>query len=189
MAQLRTRFETANVAPAQSRELLEPGKYPVQIVASEWKTTSKGGQMLVLEMDIMDGSGRKMWDRLNLENSNPKAVEIAEETLRDICLAQGKIGCDDSEELHFIPMTATIKVKPAHVDKTGTPREAQNEIGGYKALEQAAAPARRAVAQAAQTQRAYAIPEAEAVETPPVTLVQRPSANAPAAAPWRRAAG
>jgi hypothetical protein len=175
MAQLRTRFETANVAPAQSRELLEPGKYPVQIVASEWKTTSKGGQMLVLEMDIMDGSGRKMWDRLNLENSNPKAVEIAEETLRDICLAQGKIGCDDSEELHFIPMTATVKVKPAHVDKTGTPREAQNEIGGYKAAEQA--PARPAQIQRAAPQVQQAAPVAQA------------AANAPAAAPWRRAAG
>jgi hypothetical protein len=180
MAMLRSRFDTSNVAPAQSRELLPPGKYNVHIVASEFKDTSTGGQMLVLEMDILDGehAGRKMWDRLNLENANPKAVEIAEETLRDICLAQGKIGCDDSEELHFIPMTATIKVKPAHVDKKGTPRDAQNEIGGYKAAEQArpAAPA-RPVAVAAPG------PRAAAPVIPPVT------ANAPAAAPWRRAAG
>jgi hypothetical protein len=174
MAQLRTRFETANVAPAPSRELLAPGKYPVQIVASEWKTTSKGGQMMVLEIDILDGSGRKIWDRLNLENDNPKAVQIAEETLRDICFAQGKIGCNDSEELHLVPMTATIKVKPAHVDKTGTPRDAQNEIGGYKAAEGAAP-------------RAASAPRPVAVAA--VAPSQQAPANAPAAAPWRRAAG
>jgi hypothetical protein len=181
MAQLRTRFETANVAPAQSRELLLPGKYNVQIVASEWKDTSTGGQMLVLEMDIVDGpaSGRKMWDRLNLENANPKAVEIAEETLRDICLAQGKIGCDDSEELHFIPMTATVKVRPAGPDKKGIFREASNEIGNYKALEGAAAPARHTPAAAA---RPAAVAAPARAASPP------PAANAPAAAPWRRQA-
>jgi hypothetical protein len=179
MAQLRTRFETANVAPAQSRELLPAGKYNVQVVASEWKDTSKGGQMLVLEVEIIDGpsQGRKMWDRLNLENANPKAVEIAEETLRDICLAQGKIGCDDSEELHFVPMTATIKVKQAGPDKTGVFREASNEIGNYKALEGAAAPARHTPAAAARP-AAVAAPAARA----PV------AANAPATAPWRRQA-
>jgi hypothetical protein len=179
MAQLRTRFETANVAPAQSRELLPAGKYNVQVVASEWKDTSTGGQMLVLELDILDGAsqGRKMWDRLNLENANPKAVEIAEETLRDICLAQGKIGCDDSEELHFVPMTATVKVRPAGPDKKGVFREASNEIGGYKALEGAAAPARHTPA-AAPRPAAVAAPAAHA----PV------AANAPAGAPWRRQA-
>lgn len=185
MAMLPRSFQTSNVAPAQSRELLPPGKYNVQIVASEFKSTKSGtGQYLSLEIDILEGehAGRKIWTSLNLQNSNPKAVEIAEETLRDICLAQGKLGCDDSEELHFIPMTATIKIKPGDANYG-----AKNEIGGYKALEQAArpAPAQRPVA---SVQRAYAIPEAEAVETAPVSLVQRPAASAPAAAPWRRQA-
>lgn len=180
MAQLRTRFETANVAPpSNDRELLPPGKYAVQIVASEWKPTKAGtGQYLSLELDVIDGEhqGRKLWTLLNLENPNPKAVEIAEETLRDICLAQGKLGCDDSEELHFIPMTATVKVKPG--DGQYGPK---NEIGGFKKLEQGGAPARpaqpaRQAAPAPQVQRAPV--------TPP------PAANAaPATAPWRRAAG
>jgi hypothetical protein len=173
MAMLRSRFDTANVAPSQSRELLLPGKYVVQIVASEFKETKTGGQMLVLEMDILEGEhqGRKIWDRLNLENANPKAVEIAEETLRDICLAQGKIGCDDSEELHFIPMTATVKVSPPKGEYS-----ASNSIGYYKAIEQAAARpvAARPVAAPA--------PRAAAPAAPPV------AANAPAAAPWRRQA-
>jgi hypothetical protein len=191
MAMLPRSFQTASVAPSQSRELLPPGKYNVQIVASEFKSTKSGtGQYLSLEVDILEGehAGRKIWTSLNLQNPNPKAVEIAEETLRDICLAQGKLGCDDSEELHFIPMTATIKIKPGD-DKYGP----KNEIGGYKALEQAArpAPAQRPVA--SQYQRASAIPEAEAVETAPVSLVQRPAAQqvaagAPASAPWRRQA-
>jgi hypothetical protein len=175
MAQLRTRFETSTVAPSQSRDPIPPGKYVVQIVASEWKATKAGtGQYLSMEIDILEGehAGRKLWDLLNLENPNPKAVEIAEETLRDICHAQGKLGCDDSEDLHFIPMAATIKIKPG--DANYGPK---NEIGGYKALEGAVAPARHAPA---------AAPRPAAVAAP----AARPAAaNAPAAAPWRRAAG
>lgn len=181
MAMLRTRFETANVAPSQSRELLPAGKYNVQVVSSEFKDTSTGGQMLVLEMDILDGphQGRKMWDRLNLENANPKAVEIAEETLRDICLAIGRQGCSDSEELHLKPMTATIKVRPAGNDKKGIYREAANEIGGYKPLEQAARPVQSIPRAAAPV----------AVAQPAAPVAAPAASNAPAAAPWRRAAG
>jgi hypothetical protein len=176
MAMLRTRFETANVAPSQSRELIPAGKYIVQIVASEFKDTSTGGQMLVLEMDILDGphQGRKMWDRLNLENANPKAVEIAEETLRDICLAIGRQGCSDSEELHCKPMTATIKVRPAGNDKKGVYREAANEIGGYKPMEH---------------RPVQSIPRAAAPVAVAQPVAAPAAANAPAAAPWRRAAG
>lgn len=177
MAQLPTRFETANVAPAQSRELLPAGKYTVQIVASEFKQTSTGGEMLVLELDILDGphQGRKMWDRLNLVNNNPKAVEIAEETLRDICLAMGRIGCDDSEELHFQPITATVKVRPAGPDKKGIYREAANEIGGYAAAAVAGSPVVRAPVQPARP-------------APVAPQQAAPVANAGANAPWRRGA-
>jgi len=188
MAMLPRSFQTANVAPAQSRELLPPGKYNVQIVASEFKDTSTGGQMLVIELDILEGAhqGRKMWDRLNLQNANPKAVEIAEETLRDICLAMGRIGCDDSEELHFQPITATVKVRPAGQDKKGVFRDAANEIGGYKALEQAArpAPAQRPVA----SQYQPAAPQVLQAASPITQAAQQAAASAPATAPWRRQA-
>lgn len=171
MAQLHRSFQTASVAPSQSRDPIPPGKYVVQIVASEWKPTKAGtGQYLSLELDILEGehAGRKMWDLLNLDNPNPKAVEIAEETLRDICVAQGKLSCDDSEELHFIAMTATVKIKPGDANYG-----ARNEIGGYKALTQAAAPAR---------------PAPVATPRPVAVAAAAPPTAAPAAAPWRRAA-
>jgi hypothetical protein len=177
MAALIKRFDTSTVAPSQSRDVLPPGKYTVQIVASEWKTTKAGtGQYLSLEVDILEGehAGRKIWTSLNLDNPNPKAVEIAEETLRDICVAQGKLGCDDSEELHFIPMTATVKVKPG--DANYGPK---NEIGGFKPLEGAVAPARPAAARPAAPAVAQ---RAAAPASPP------PAANAPASAPWRNRA-
>lgn len=175
MAMLKSAFSVENVAPKSSEfELIPAGEYLVQIMASEWKTTKSGGQMLVLEMEIVDGpfAGRKVWERLNLENPNPKAVEIAEETLRDICLAQGRIGCDDSEELHFQTILTFIKVEPP-----------KGEYGPSNKPTKYRAPKTAAPARPAQIQRPVAPQLQQAAP------VAQAAANAPAAAPWRRAAG
>lgn len=152
MAQLGGNFDATGVAPKQDFEVLEPGEYPVVIVKSDMQPTKAGtGKMLVLEMDVCDGpaKGRKVWDRLNLENPNPKAVEIAERTLSAICHATGVLNVSDSEQLHGRPMVAVVKVKPA---------EGQygpgNEIGTYKPLgASGAAPAQQAAQQAAPAQQ------------------------------------
>jgi hypothetical protein len=175
MAFLGGTFDANNVEPSAPIEVLPPGKYPAQIVNSEMRETKTGGQMLWLEMEIVDGTakGRKLWDRLNLVNSNTQAVEIAQRTLSAICHAAGKLQVSDSEELHFKQMLVTVKVKPAGPDKQGVHREAQNEIGGYAAL--GSAPVVQPVA---------------AARPAPVAPVARP-ASAPAAAsapPWRRTA-
>jgi hypothetical protein len=39
-------------------------------------------------------------------------VEIAQRTLSAICHATGKMHVSDSEELHMIPMTIQVKIKP-----------------------------------------------------------------------------
>jgi hypothetical protein len=173
MAFLGNTFDANSVEPSAPREIIPPGEYVVQIVESEMAETKAGdGQMLKLTLDIIDGphTGRKLWDRLNLVNRNAQAVEIAQRTLSAICHATGKLQVSDSEQLHFIPMIAVVKVKPAGDDKQGIHREARNEVGGYKPANgatrtaPAAAPARQA---------------------PPPTQA-KPAASA--APPWRRTA-
>ena len=122
-------FDASAVEPAAPRDILPAGKYIAHIVKSEMSKTSKGGQMLELELEVIDGqfARRHFWDRLNLVNSNPQAVEIAQRTLSAICHAVGVIKVSDSEQLHFKPMLVTVKVKPAEEKYP-----AKNEVGGYE---------------------------------------------------------
>lgn len=129
MAQLT--FDATAVEPNQPFEVIPAGKYKVQVVNSEMKPTKDGaGQYLWLELEILDGEyqNRKLWDRINLVNSNAQAVEIAQRTLSALCHATGKLHVSDSEELHFIPVIATVKVRAASGQY-----EASNEIRGYSA--------------------------------------------------------
>ena len=87
----------------------------MQIVESEMRVTSNGmGQFLWLMMDILEGphKGRKVFDQLNLVNQNPTTVEIAQRALSAICHATGKLQVADSADLHLIPITIQVTLKP-----------------------------------------------------------------------------
>jgi hypothetical protein len=115
MARFDTSFDATSVEPTTAQELLPAGKYRAQIVESEMRVTKNGmGQFLWLMLDILEGEhkGRKIFDQLNLVNPNPTTVEIAQRTLSAICHATGKMHVSDSEELHLIPMTIQVKVRP-----------------------------------------------------------------------------
>lgn len=130
MAQLGGTFDATAVEPSQAFDVLPAGKYKVQVVDSDMKPTKNGdGQYLWLELDIVDGAyqGRKLWDRLNIVNSNAQAVEIAQRQLSALCHATGKLNVSDSQELHFIPVIATVRVRPA-----ANGYDASNEIRGYE---------------------------------------------------------
>ena len=89
MASFGSTFDATGIEPTQTLEVLPPGKYPAQIVNSDLRLTKDGmGQYLFLEIDVLEGpyQGRKLFDRLNLVNANPQAVEIAQRTLSAICL-------------------------------------------------------------------------------------------------------
>ena len=116
MARFDTSFDATSVEPTTAYELLPAGKYRAQIVESEMRVTRNGmGQFLWLMLDILDGEqkGRKIFDQLNLVNPTPTTVEIAQRTLSAICHATGKMHVSDSEELHLIPMTIQVKIRPA----------------------------------------------------------------------------
>ena len=115
MADFGHTFDASQIEPSTAYEVLPPGKYLAQIVNSEMRPTRDGmGQYLYLEIDILEGqyAGRKLFDRLNLSNPNPSAVEIAQRTLSSICRAVGRLQVNNSEQLHLVPFVADVKVRP-----------------------------------------------------------------------------
>jgi ribosomal protein S28E/S33 len=137
MAFLGETFDATSVEPAQPRDNLPPGNYTAQVIESVMKETAKGGTMLQLTLEIIDGpsKGRRVWDNLNIKNPNPTAQEIALRTLSAICLAIGKQHISDSEEIHFLPMTITVAVEVDNRDKELPPDEQRrrNVVKGYAA--------------------------------------------------------
>lgn len=133
-------FNAQDVAPQQAFENLAPGWYTAMIVESELKPTQAGtGSYLEITIEVVapqQFAGRKLWDRLNLNNPNEKAVEIAYQTLSAICHATGVIQVQDSQQLHNIPMD--VKVGMSKV--TEQYPEPRNEVKGYRACQGAAAP-------------------------------------------------
>lgn len=130
MSQLN--FNAATVEPSAALEPLPTGWYTMQIVGSDMKPTARGdGSYLELELQVIDGEfqGRKVFDRLNLNNPNPTAVEIANRTLSAICHATNVIQVNDSTELHNKPMEVRVTVKAAEGDY-----DASNNVKGYRAV-------------------------------------------------------
>lgn len=108
---------------------LPAGEYEAMIVKSETKTTKSGnGSYLELEMHVISGdhTGRRHWERLNLDNPSLQTVKIAEEQLARLCVALGLDQVDDSEELHDKPFVAEFAI-----DKKDATR---NVIWGYRAI-------------------------------------------------------
>ncbi|XZE55949.1 DUF669 domain-containing protein [Planctomycetaceae bacterium SH139] len=122
-------FDANTVEPADDLEPIPAGKYVAVIVDSEMKPTKSGaGNYLQLTFQIVEGeySNRLLWVRLNLDNPNATAVEIARRELSAICRAVGMLTPDDSTDLHNLPCVIAVKLKRRN--DTG---ELQNEVKGY----------------------------------------------------------
>jgi hypothetical protein len=109
---------------------LPSGEYPVIVEESEFRDTKAGdGHYLFLQLSIIDGHGknRKLFDRLNLDNPNPQAVEISKKQLASLCRSVGKQKISDSGELHDIPVIARVEIR-----KGSNGYDDSNDIKGYK---------------------------------------------------------
>ena len=129
-------FDANNVDPAESREPIPAGWYKAVITESEEKPTkAQTGSYLQMTVEVIDGehAGRKAFERLNLNNPNATAVEIAQRTLSSICRAVNVMTPRQSADLHDKPFMVKIKVKPA---KDGY--DANNEIAEYAEVGKAA---------------------------------------------------
>lgn len=151
MAYLGSAFDPGSVEPAQDFEPVPAGEYVAMITDSEMRPTRTGGQMLSLTHQIIEGEfkGRLVWESLNLVNSNPKTVSIAQGHLSAICHAVGVTqAIQDSDMLHNRPMAIRIEVDAQEGYK---PR---NRIKAWKAVAPAEVAPSRAPAPAKPASRA-----------------------------------
>jgi len=117
-------FDPQTVEPQPDFEVMPPGDYPVMVDKAEFKRTKAGtGQYLKLDLSILDGpgKGRKLWDRLNIDNPSEMARKIAMQTVSALCRATGISKFDDTDQLLGKTCLACVKVK-----------DNQNEIRTYK---------------------------------------------------------
>jgi hypothetical protein len=122
-------FDANAVEPVGDFEPIPAGKYLAVITESEMKPTKAGnGNYLQLTFQIIEGpcSNRLLWARLNLDNANATAVQIARGELSAICRAVGVLAPRDSVELHNLPLVIHVRCKK----RTDT-GEITNEIKGY----------------------------------------------------------
>jgi len=132
-------FNANEVPPAEALEAVPAGKYIAVITESEVKPTKSGnGHFLEMTFEIIEGElkGRKVWGRLNLENPNAQAVQIARGELSAICHAVGVMQPKDSAELHNLPLEISVRCK-----KRDDSDELSNEIKGYAKREASTNPA------------------------------------------------
>lgn len=132
-------FDANQVEPTGDFEPIPAGKYVAVITDSEMKPTKAGtGSLLQLTFQVIEGdyANRLLWARLNLDNPNATAVQIAQAELSAICRAVGVLAPNDSVELHNLPLVIHVRCKRR--DDTG---EISNEIKGYSRKEKPAPPA------------------------------------------------
>jgi hypothetical protein len=126
-------FDANQVEPSTDFDPVPAGKYLAVIIDSEEKANKAGtGSYLQLTFQIIDGpyKSRMLWARLNLDNPNATAVQIARAELSAICRAVGVLAPNDSVELHDLPLVIHVKCKK----RTDT-GEITNEIKGYSKKE------------------------------------------------------
>lgn len=184
MAQLN--FDARTVIPdAGQQDPVPAGWYNVVMDKSEMKPTKDGtGMRLEVQFKIIDGqyANRKIFEGLNLRNTNAVAQEIAYKQLSAIAHAVKVLIVEDSSQLHNIPLKVKVKLKAA----TGQ-YEAKNEIGAYKDINEVIAPSPAAAAFGAPG--AFAAPAAfappPAAFGPPPVAASAPAWTPPAQAqPW-----
>jgi hypothetical protein len=123
-------FNADAVEPAGDFSPVPEGEYLAVITESQQKATKAGtGHYLELKFQIIEGEhkNRLLWARLNLDNPNQTAVNIAKAELSSICRAVGILTPGDSAELHDKPLKIKVVLK-----KREDNGEMTNEIKAYK---------------------------------------------------------
>ena len=137
-------FDAHTVEPTSDFEPLPAGWYKAVITESlEKPTKAQTGSYLQMTVEVIEGpqQGRKVFERLNLNNPNSTAVEMAQRTLSGICRATGVMTPRQSADLHDKPFMVKLAVKPG--DGQYGP---SNDIKEYAAVEGAAQAAPAAAA-------------------------------------------
>lgn len=164
MTNLLRPFDGTNIRPfgGGSGQLPVGDRIAIVIESSEIKATQKDDNQGYVQFNvrIVDGEhvGGKGPIRLNLYNTNPKSVEIAEQKLVSLCLVTG-IPLNFGTNLDvFVGRTLRVDVQPQANDANRTDIFAFYDINGNPPGKQATpvAPAAPAFAPQAAPQQAFA---------------------------------
>lgn len=141
MSMFNTPFNAEEVDTSDSYDALPPGQYEAVIISHETKQTKAGtGQYLELAMQVISGphENRRIWDRLNLDNPNEKAVEIAKKKFAQAVQACGYTVINDESDLDKlvdVPIGIVVKYQRMRdgsgkwVDDTS-----QTQVTAFKAI-------------------------------------------------------
>lgn len=175
-------FDATTVQPDTGFELLPAGWYNAMIDESAINPTKDGvGAYLQLRFSVIDGQyqGRKVFARLNIRNANQTAQEIAYKQLSAIAHSVGVLQVQDSSQLHGIPLKIRVRIRK---DPSGQ-YEDQNEINGYKNINEAVQGQAAAFAPAAPAMPAAPAGFAPVAPQPAPAMPQAAPAFAQPAAP------
>ena len=109
-------FDANQVAPNTGMQAVPAGWYNVTIAESEIKPTKdNAGAYLQLKCPIIDGehAGKPIFIRLNIQNQNQQAVDIAYSELSSICHCINVFQIADTSQMHGIPFQVKVIVRPA----------------------------------------------------------------------------
>ena len=126
-------FDANQIEPTTDFDPIPAGKYVAVITESEMKPTKAGtGSYLQLTFQVIDGEyqNRLLWTRLNLNNPNATAVQIARAELSAICRAVGVLAPNDSVDLHNLPLVVHVRCK-----RRADTGEITNEIKSFSKQE------------------------------------------------------
>lgn len=130
-------FDATGYTPQErSYGVIPPGKYAAVINNTDIKATKAGdGQYLEIEFQIIDGdyAGRRVWERLNINNPNKKAEDIARERLAGLCQALGIATLTDSDQLIDGQVVMGLEIDRKEPDR--------NRVSGFYAMDAAPATA------------------------------------------------
>lgn len=125
-------FDAEQHDPMEDFSVMPAGEYVAMAMDSEMRVTKLGtGEFLQITWEIIDGEnqGRKLWSRLNLNNPNPTAVEIANRELSSICRAVNVLRPKNSEQLHNLPLVLNVGI-----EKRKDNGELANRVKGYSSV-------------------------------------------------------
>lgn len=156
---MKINVDLNQVEAASARDVLPAGTYAARVKYVEDKTTKSGtGAYAEITWEIIEGpyANRLIWDRLNLDNPNPTAVEIAYRTLKSICVATGAGAIGETSELQdkFAMLKVKVKSSPQYGES--------NEVADYAPYGSAPAAPAQAPVPAARKPAASTPPWAQA---------------------------
>lgn len=172
MAQFQ--FSTAGIDTTNQFDALPPGEYEVIVSESDLRENSKGtGQLMSLTLDVQAPEqfrGRKLWHNINVVHQSAETQRIGQSQMAQLVIACGYEGISSSEQLHGIPVIATVKKQKD--DPT------RNDVKGYKAKAGGHPPL-----QAVQQPAAAPVQQQASMQQPAAAPVQQPVAQATPAQP------